>query len=335
MLDPRDRQEAVAEIRLGRRADADARPRGGQQVELVAVGVSRVHDRGAGRQAALAVEELDRPQAVLGQALVDLARLLVGVDVQRQLVRCGVAAELGERRRRTRAHGVGGDTDADPLAPQRLELARGTRPPTPGGTSASRRAGSRRRGRRTRCRPRQPPRRRPEPRRARGSGTRRPRCSRRCAARGRPRRTRGGSPRRSATRRARSSRRATPRSRRRARSRAAPAGTHGSGRRRIRARRESAARREATSTRISFPGDAVPHSLCAARAAAERAHDRPAGPDPGLRRADPDVRQRPFVGRGARVRGRGRDRPDRRLPGAALARRVRASARSPTRSPTG
>ena len=81
----------------------------------MAVGMRRVHDRGAGRQAALAVEQLDRPQAVLGEALLDLAPLLVGVDVQRQLVARGVAAELGQRRRRAGAHGVGGDTDADSL----------------------------------------------------------------------------------------------------------------------------------------------------------------------------------------------------------------------------
>ena len=42
-----DRQEAVAEIRLGREAGADPRAGLGEQVELAAVGVRRVHDRRA------------------------------------------------------------------------------------------------------------------------------------------------------------------------------------------------------------------------------------------------------------------------------------------------
>ena len=61
--------------------------------------------------------------AVLGEALLDLARLLVGVDVQRQLVLGGVAAELLEPVARTGADGVGGDADADPVGSQLLELA--------------------------------------------------------------------------------------------------------------------------------------------------------------------------------------------------------------------
>ena len=86
MQQPLDRQEAVAEVRLGRRARADARAGGREQVELVAVGVRRVDDGRARAEAAARVEQLDRAQAVLGEALLDLARLLVGVDVQRQLV---------------------------------------------------------------------------------------------------------------------------------------------------------------------------------------------------------------------------------------------------------
>ena len=229
----RDRQEAVAEVRLGRRARADPRAGGGEQVELVAVGVRGVHDRRAGRQAALAVEQLDRPER----------RARPGTRRSRAPARrrgCAAAARARRRSGRARPGPAAGQARTEwGATPTRIPSPRSVsssrevrRPPSPAGTAASRRAGSRRRGRRTRSRLPQPPRPRPEPRRARGSGTRRPRCSRRCGARGRPRRTRAGSRRRSATRRARSSRRARPRSRRPARYRAAPAGTRGSARRR-------------------------------------------------------------------------------------------------------
>ncbi len=46
----------------------------------------RVDDRRSLGQAARPCEELDRTAAVLGEALLDLLRLLVGVDVQRQAV---------------------------------------------------------------------------------------------------------------------------------------------------------------------------------------------------------------------------------------------------------
>ena len=84
----------------------------------------RVHDRRPLAQAALAFEQRDRPQAVLGEALLDLPRLLVGMDVQRQRVRVGVGAELAQRVGRAGAHGVGGDADCDPVRAQRLELRR-------------------------------------------------------------------------------------------------------------------------------------------------------------------------------------------------------------------
>ena len=123
MEEPLDRQEAVAEIRLRRRAGAHASAGRGEQVELVAVRVRRVDDGRARAEAAAGVEQLDRPQPVLGETLLDLARLLVGVDVQRQLVLGGVAPELLEPVAGTRTDGVGGDTDPDPAAPQLLELA--------------------------------------------------------------------------------------------------------------------------------------------------------------------------------------------------------------------
>ena len=175
VADARDRQEAVAEVRLGERADADPRLGCREQVELVAVGVRRVHDGRRGTEAAGLVEQLDRSPPVLGQAFVDLARLLVGVDVQWQAVLRRVAPELAERIGRAGAHGVGGDTDGDAVAAERLELAQVVGRPTPGESAGCRRGGNTRRDRRTRSRPPRPLPRRRAPRRGRDSGTRRPR----------------------------------------------------------------------------------------------------------------------------------------------------------------
>jgi hypothetical protein len=60
---------------------------------------------------------------VLFEALLDLARLLVGMDVQRQLVLGRIPTQLLEPVTRARADGVGGDADVDPAGPQLLELA--------------------------------------------------------------------------------------------------------------------------------------------------------------------------------------------------------------------
>ena len=146
MLDPRGREEAVREIGLGRRAGADGRAALGEQIELRAVGVRRVDDRDVRAEAAGAVEQLDRPAAVLGEALLDLARLLVGVDVQRQPLRRRVAAELLEPVARAGADGVGGEADADAVGAERLELAADTRPATPAASAAGRRDRRRRAG---------------------------------------------------------------------------------------------------------------------------------------------------------------------------------------------
>ena len=98
----------------------------------------------------VAREQLDRPQAVLGEALVDLARLLVGVHVQRQVVLGGVAAELARARRPGRRARSGGRhrRGSRRLAAPRARA--GSRRPTPAGSAGCRRAGSTRRGRRTR-----------------------------------------------------------------------------------------------------------------------------------------------------------------------------------------
>ncbi len=117
-----DREKAVAEVGLGGGTDADARARSRDQIELVAVGVRRMDDRRARSETAARVEQLDRPQTVLGKALLDLARLLVRVDVQRQPVLRGVAAQLLEPRARAGADGVGGNPDPDPVSAQLLDL---------------------------------------------------------------------------------------------------------------------------------------------------------------------------------------------------------------------
>src|SRR5919199_3245661 len=106
LADPLDGREAVAEVRLGGRADADPRTGFGDEVELAVGRVRRVDDRREGRQAPRAREELDRPDAVLGEALLDLARLLVGVDVERQALPLGIAADLLEPVGGTGADGV-------------------------------------------------------------------------------------------------------------------------------------------------------------------------------------------------------------------------------------
>ena len=83
----------------------------------------RVDDRRPRAQAAARVEQLDRPQPMLGEALLDLARLLVGMDVKRQLLLGGITADLLEPVSRTGADGMGGDADTDPVRPELLELA--------------------------------------------------------------------------------------------------------------------------------------------------------------------------------------------------------------------
>ena len=59
---------------------------------------------------------------MLGQTLLDLERLLVGMDVKGQLVLGRVPAKLAQRLRRAGPHGVGGDPDRDPRGAKRLQL---------------------------------------------------------------------------------------------------------------------------------------------------------------------------------------------------------------------
>src|SRR5215210_4811734 len=60
---------------------------------------------------------------MLGDALVDLPRLLVGVDVEDEVAPGGVAADLLEPFARARAGGVGGEADASALAGELLDLS--------------------------------------------------------------------------------------------------------------------------------------------------------------------------------------------------------------------
>ena len=60
---------------------------------------------------------------MLGEALLDLARLLVGVDVEHELLGGGVSAELVEPVAGARADGVGGDPDRDPAPAESLHLS--------------------------------------------------------------------------------------------------------------------------------------------------------------------------------------------------------------------
>src|SRR2546430_9504390 len=71
------RREAVAEVGLGREAEADSRAGIGDQIQLVSVRVSGVHDGRSGPEAATVGQQPDRPQALLSQALTNLARLLL------------------------------------------------------------------------------------------------------------------------------------------------------------------------------------------------------------------------------------------------------------------
>ena len=118
-----DAEEAVAEVRLGRRADADPGAAVGHQVELGVVGVCGVDDGGARAEAPGSGEELDGPDSVLGEALFDLARLLVGVDVEDELLLVGVASDRLEPVRRAGADGVGGNADRQATRAQVVDLA--------------------------------------------------------------------------------------------------------------------------------------------------------------------------------------------------------------------
>ena len=68
-------------------------------------------------------EQLDRAAAVLGEALLDLLRLLVRVDVQQEIVLGRVAADLLEPVGRAGTNRVGGEAHGDPSGPKLLDLS--------------------------------------------------------------------------------------------------------------------------------------------------------------------------------------------------------------------
>ncbi len=117
-----DREEAVAEVRLGREARADSGAGLGEEVELAVVRMRGVDDRRARPEAAGLGQELDRPDAVLLDALLDLPWLLVGVDVEGEGMLLCVAPDLLEPVRRAGAHGVGGEPDVDAPLAEPLDL---------------------------------------------------------------------------------------------------------------------------------------------------------------------------------------------------------------------
>src|SRR6187455_2249936 len=114
--------EAVAQVGLGRRADADPASAFGEQIELMPVRVCGMDDGGERAQAPGLVQQLDRPHPMLGHALLDLTRLLVGVNVQNELTLARVAADRLEPLTGTRADRVGGNADAHALGLERLYL---------------------------------------------------------------------------------------------------------------------------------------------------------------------------------------------------------------------
>ena len=81
-----------------------------------------MHDRRPWAEAAGLGEELDRLHAVLCQALVDLLRLLVRVDVEYEALTLRIGAELLEPVGRAGADGVWGDADVGARLPQLLHL---------------------------------------------------------------------------------------------------------------------------------------------------------------------------------------------------------------------
>src|SRR4029079_11564845 len=107
-----------AEVCLRRGAETHARVRLRDQVELLVGGVRSVDHRRVRAEAPGGREQLDWPDAVLGEALLDLARLLARVDVEREALALRRLGGRLEPVARAGAHGVGGDAGADPAVAQ-------------------------------------------------------------------------------------------------------------------------------------------------------------------------------------------------------------------------
>ena len=106
-----DRREAVAEVRLGRRARRRrARRRRASRSSSASFACVAWTTVVRGPRQPRAGEQLDRSDAVLGEALLDLARLLVGVDVERQALALRVARRSPRASRRGQARTEWGAT---------------------------------------------------------------------------------------------------------------------------------------------------------------------------------------------------------------------------------
>jgi CDP-diacylglycerol--glycerol-3-phosphate 3-phosphatidyltransferase len=119
---PLHRDEPVAEVGLRRRADADPRTGVPNEIQLVVARVGCVDDRRPRPEAAGALEQLDGPDAVLRETLLDLAGLLVRVDVEDEILSACVRADLLEPVGRARANGVRGNPDSHPFLPELRDL---------------------------------------------------------------------------------------------------------------------------------------------------------------------------------------------------------------------
>ena len=93
-----------------------AAPDSASRASSFVVSVRAVDDRRLRPEAAGSRQELDRADAVLGEAFLDLLGLLVRVDMQHEALALGVAADLFEPFGGARPDGVGGEADRAPAA---------------------------------------------------------------------------------------------------------------------------------------------------------------------------------------------------------------------------
>ena len=84
--------------------------------------MGRVDDRRPLAETACLGEKLDRADAVLRHALLDLTGLLAGVHVENEVLRLGEACDLDEPLARACSDGVGGEPDRDAILAQALDF---------------------------------------------------------------------------------------------------------------------------------------------------------------------------------------------------------------------
>ena len=119
MRDALDREEAVPEIGLGRRAGADARAASREQVELGTVGVRGVDDGRARRRGSRCASSSSIGRQPCSARHSSISRGCSSAwTCSGSSLALGVAAELLEPVARAGADGVGGDADADPVGAQ-------------------------------------------------------------------------------------------------------------------------------------------------------------------------------------------------------------------------